>query len=89
MVKGAQKRMVVVKTADSDMFEEAYFVIRRNAGHRSMDMLAEANRIIEGCGIGKREKRKIDLRLLLFCLASFMSGGFLGAFCVALTALVS
>jgi hypothetical protein len=28
MLKGAEKRMIVVRTRDSRMFEEAYFVVR-------------------------------------------------------------
>ncbi len=50
MLRGAQKQMIVVRTRDSRMFEEAYFVMRRGAGHTEadeMDMLWEANRIIE------------------------------------------
>lgn len=50
MLKGAQKRMIVIRTRDSRMFEEAYFVIRRDATENTADqadMLWEANRIIE------------------------------------------
>ena len=50
MLKGAQKRMIVIRTRDSRLFEEAYFVMRRDlpdsGAHRS-DMLWEANRIVE------------------------------------------
>ena len=50
MLKGAQKRMIVVRTRDSRLFEEAYFVMRRDLpdtdAHGS-DMLWEANRIID------------------------------------------
>ncbi len=49
MLKGAQKKMIVVRTRDSHLFEEAYFVIRKDGspadGQR--DMLAEATRIID------------------------------------------
>ena len=51
MVKGAQKQMVVVKINDSEVFEEAYFMLRRGAGGARMDMLAEANRIVEESGV--------------------------------------
>jgi hypothetical protein len=50
MLKGSQKSMIVVRTKDSRMFEEAYFVIRREADKRAADptdMLWEANRLIE------------------------------------------
>jgi len=82
MVKGAQKQMVVIKTADSQVFEEAYFVVRRGAGTGQMDMLAEANRIIESCGIGSKSKPKIDFRQWMFALCSFVGGGTVGALIV-------
>ncbi len=84
MVKGAQKQMIVVKTADSNLFEEAYFVVRRNASGGRMDMLAEANKIIENCGIRARRKQKPDIKLLIFALFSFLGGGTLGAVIVAI-----
>ena len=49
MIKGAQKKMVVVRTRESRFFEEAYFVMRKdipNAVRDSEDIVAEANRII-------------------------------------------
>ena len=50
MLKGAQKRMIVIRTRNSPLFEEAYFVMRRDlpdAADGGTDMLQEANRIIE------------------------------------------
>lgn len=50
MLRGAEKRMIVVRTRDSRMFEEAYFVVRPEAdrdGREEADMLWEANRILE------------------------------------------
>ncbi len=49
MLKGAQKQMIVVRTRNSRLFEEAYFVMRRGVGREAdeLDMLWEANRIIE------------------------------------------
>ncbi len=50
MLRGAKKNMIVVRTRDSRMFEEAYFVMRRDTGLTAvdeMDMLWEANRILE------------------------------------------
>lgn len=49
MIKGAQKKMVVVRTRDSRLFEEAYFVMRHDTPDESRkdnDIVAEANRII-------------------------------------------
>lgn len=48
MIRGAQKKMIVIRTHDSRVFEEAYFVIRRDtdAATGDGDMLSEADRII-------------------------------------------
>ena len=57
MLKGAQKRMIVVKTADSRIFEEAYFVVKTNYDCEELDMVAEAERIVESAmPKGKRKK---------------------------------
>ena len=49
MLRGAKKNMIVIRTRDSRMFEEAYFVMRRDTGVSvdEADMLFEANRILE------------------------------------------
>ena len=50
MLRGAQKQMIVVRTRNSRVFEEAYFVVRRGKTMPPVckeDMLWEANRIIE------------------------------------------
>lgn len=50
MLRGAQKQMIVVRTRNSRVFEEAYFVVRRGRTTPPVckeDMLWEANRIIE------------------------------------------
>ena len=57
MLKGAQKQMIVVKTAENRFFEEAYFVIRPNAKADGEDMVSEAYKVIDACTDKKREKR--------------------------------
>lgn len=57
MLKGAQKRMIVVRTNDSSIFEEAYFVVKSNYDCKEMDMVAEAERIIDSA-MPKKEKKK-------------------------------
>lgn len=60
MIRGAQKKMIVVRTHDSRMFEEAYFVMRRDTDEKihGEDMLWEANRIIEGSLAGSGKERR-------------------------------
>lgn len=81
MLKGAQKRMIVVRTTDSKLFEEAYFVMRRDASHGGghPDMLEEANRILESSlRSGKRERRRGHWRELLWGIGGFAAGVLLG-----------
>lgn len=90
MLRGSQKRMIVVRTRDSRVFEEAYFVIRRDAEGRNggetaeSDMLREANRILENSRIGEDrsdhfrrrdgETAKRSLRGCLGFLAGLLTG---------------
>ena len=88
MLRGSQKRMIVVRTRDSRLFEEAYFVMRKDTEasdpHRP-DMLWEANRIIESTlppeerdgeppAVGLRG----GLRVLWFGLGALCGGGVVG-----------
>lgn len=47
MVKGCEKRMVLVKNTGSELFEEAYFILNNKKASRvtRYDMIKEANRI--------------------------------------------
>lgn len=62
MLKGCQRKIIVMKNTGSNIFEEAYFVLRENAvkAHLSeIDMIEEANRIIRENGIhGGMEQKK-------------------------------
>ena len=84
MIKGAQKSMIVVKTSDSSVFEEAYFVIRRGAEKGNIDMVREANRIIEKSGGRKKSISKAPVAIAV-CASCFLGGGAIGG---AVTALV-
>lgn len=87
MLRGAEKRMIVVRTRDSRMFEEAYFVVRPEAdrgGGDEPDMLWEANRILESSMAGCRGEsgrassllsRRGILRRAVWFLAGLLSGG--------------
>ena len=79
MIKGAQKRMIVVRTADSPIFEEAYFVMRNGKGRDECDMIDEANRIIDSSGARRREKRRDPSRTLIFTICSFIGGSVIGS----------
>ena len=79
MLKGAQKKMIVVKTADSRLFEEAYFVVRNDALCSGGDMVCEANKIIDGCDAKKKNANKPRVSLPLVAVSTFIGGGALGS----------
>lgn len=89
MLKGAQKKMIVIKTSDSEIFEEAYFVVKGGVERSQPDMVSEANRIIEGCGEKRRERKSRDMKALIIPLISFMTGTFFGGGIAILIAFVS
>jgi hypothetical protein len=89
MLRGAEKRMIVVRTKDSRLFEEAYFVVRPEAGSRidgesdtRPDMLWEANRILESSLAGARKEKALPtappfglIRGLVWFLLGLLTGG--------------
>ena len=84
MIKGAQKKMIVVKTSESAVFEEAYFVLRRESLAQEADMVREASRIIESHGEKKRTGKGIKIREAVLCTLLFIVGAFCGGGAAAL-----
>lgn len=86
MLKGAQKKVIIVKDTQSGIFDEAYFIVKNSADHRNLtkhDMVSEAQRIISGSVINSDEKTKKPekyLRPLWF---------FIGMLCSSLIFIVS
>lgn len=61
MIKGCSKRVVVLKNPKSDIFEEAYFIVREKKVPDSKGtMIDEANRIIVENTLGARPLVKKD-----------------------------
>ncbi len=63
MVKGVARRVIVVKTPDRRLFEQAIFIVKEDAfarqGVTAEQVLAEAQRVADGyvrrnSGLGKR-----------------------------------
>ena len=74
MLRGCQREMVMLRTEDSEIFESAWLVLRREKRLPAPDeMLAEANRII-GLGGGKR-LRGARRRYYFLC---FFAGALVG-----------
>ncbi len=88
MIKGCTKRVVVVKDVQSDIFEEAYFILRpksekSKAKASRTDIITEANRLVldnpgtmEGTGITLCKEQKTTRRIRDFLF--FVSGAALG-----------
>ena len=89
MIKGAQKKIVVVRTGDSGIFEEALFVLRRESNAGEGDMIAEAVRIIEKCEMGGGCKANFSLKRALLAISCFFCGSALGGAIVAAIFLMS
>ena len=84
MLKGAQKRMVVVRTGTSTLFEAAYFVLRDDAPEENRpSMLEEANRILDESFSPRPtqtppKSRKEQARALLCLALGLLLGALLG-----------
>ena len=86
LIKGIQRKMVLIRTPDSKIFEEAHFVFRAESDSRvseENDMLIEANRIIEEAGLGATEgkhpvRKKRGGGLIGFLLGGLFGGGVVG-----------
>ena len=85
MIKGAQKQMIVLRTADSRCFDEAYFVLRREFPIQkgaSGEMLVEADRILRESTTDTRiEKKKRKRSILSFCIGFLLGAGVSWALC--------
>ncbi len=77
--KGCQKRMIMLKNTGSDIFEEAYFILKenKNRGYTSEnDMIKEANRIVSDNNIVIKKDKKIEKNRapIFFYLLGTLSG---------------
>ena len=93
MLRGAEKRMIVVRTKDSRLFEEAYFVIRRGVDEgegrpSENDMVREATRIVSQNSAAypaARRRSRWRMKLLAFLAgAAAATSIFGGAWLLAL-----
>jgi hypothetical protein len=76
-LKGSEKRIVCMKSADSRLFCEAFFVLREGAcPPGEADMLREANRILDENLLRAPRTRHTGW---LFSAAAFLLGALLAA----------
>ena len=63
MVRGCQKKIIYLKNTDSEVFDEAYFIVKDNTKCDVMgecDMVEEANRILDNVISCRISGEKID-----------------------------
>ena len=80
MVKGCQRQIVLLRGTGSELFEEAYFILKPEKANLSQTrMITEANRIIEENTLQKKRtfKSSDDSRRgrFFFFLLGLLSGG--------------
>ena len=80
MLKGTQRKVIVLKDTKSGIFDEAYFIVKNSADSKNLttdDMVSEANRIIDASVTGKYDEKRSEklLRPLWF---------FIGVLCYAI-----
>lgn len=65
MVRGNTRQIVVVKSPDGKLFEQAFFLLREDAlarhGVTERELLEEARRITDGYSVKSTEKRPTRL----------------------------
>lgn len=84
MVKGCQRQIVLLRGTGSELFEEAYFILKpEKANLPQARMITEANRIVEENTLQKKRaaipaRGQHGGRLLFFLLGLLSGGSFLG-----------
>ena len=84
MVKGCQRQIVLLRGTGSELFEEAYFILKPEKANLSQArMITEANRIIEENTLRKKRQafppvRQQGGRLFFFLMGLLSGGSFLG-----------
>lgn len=83
MIKGCQRKMIMIRGGANEVFESAYFVIRPGreltGDIRENDMVSEALRIINGAAGRPDTGRKMSRRALLGGAVKFFAGVIFGA----------
>ena len=77
MLKGYQRKLVMIRTGRSKIFESAFFILRSGSVSLPQDeMVNEAKRLIEECNLPRKRAKKLSFKHVLL---SFFLGLLLGA----------
>lgn len=69
MVRGCQKKIIYLKNTHSDLFDEAYFVIKNEIDNERVnecDMVEEANKILEESFFVDAQRSRFKTLILFF-----------------------
>ena len=90
MVKGTTRQVMMVRLADTDLFEQAIFLLKEDSlekqGITERQILEEAKRLAEGCAEQSRRRKH---RLSLSTLAWSSAGAALTGLVWLITTLLS
>ena len=59
MLRGYQRKLVMIRTKNSKVFESAFFIMRSASSVTHREMVDEANRILAECGDSRKKGRKL------------------------------
>ncbi len=75
-MRGYQKKIIYLKNTGSEIFEEAYFIVKEKTKQKlkgNAPLIEEANRIIdENVNFGCKKSRRINLKSVLIFGAGFL-----------------
>lgn len=80
MLKGYQKRLIMMPTKSSALFESAYFILRKDSEPpvpTKNEMLCEATRILEENALTQKKRVFTRKHMIAALVIGFLAGGLL------------
>lgn len=73
-MRGCERKIIMLKGTDSQIFDEAYFLLRRDIGDTedSEGIVSEAQRIVAGNTIRRRNKYSRKKEIVYFTVGLFI-----------------
>ena len=76
MIKGCHRNIVFLKDTGSELFDEAYFILKPNAkDKKEADIISEATKIVNSLDDGSKNKVNGKLSKLISFLIGTLLGG--------------
>lgn len=77
MLRGYQRKLIMIRTDKSELFESAFFILKSEASVKqaSNEMISEANKILEECNLPKKKTKSVAFKHIFITSAiSFVLG---------------